>query len=140
MSYQMLEGGCQCGAVRYAIDGEPLLVGICHCRMCRKAHAAPAVGWATFRDSQVKVVGDRLQHFTSSPQAQRGFCSNCGTQISFTSILWPGVIDIALGSLDDPEVIRPILHYWHSNHVSWAEFLDDLPRYPELPPFEDDAA
>ncbi len=48
-----LEGGCQCGAVRYAITGEPALAAICHCTMCRRAHAAPAVAWAMFQDAQV---------------------------------------------------------------------------------------
>ena len=33
----IITGGCQCGAVRYAIDGPLGKAGICHCRMCQKA-------------------------------------------------------------------------------------------------------
>ena len=32
-----ITGGCQCGAVRYAIDAPPHHATICHCRMCQKA-------------------------------------------------------------------------------------------------------
>ena len=25
------QGGCQCGAVRYQVTGEPFATGVCHC-------------------------------------------------------------------------------------------------------------
>ena len=130
-----LEGGCQCGAVRYSVTGEPALAAICHCTMCRRAHAAPAVAWAMFQDAQVSFSKARPQTYASSQEAKRGFCPSCGTQISFTASFLPGLIDITIGSLDQPESIKPTLHYWHSKHLLWAEFADSLPRHPELPPF-----
>ncbi len=42
-----ITGGCQCGAVRYAISGELGRASICHCRMCQKAFGSffgPLVG------------------------------------------------------------------------------------------------
>ena len=50
----------------------------------------------------------------------------------------PGMIDISIGSLDDPDAIALQLHYWHARHLAWGEFADVLPRYPELPSFGDD--
>ncbi|MBY0270425.1 MAG: GFA family protein [Burkholderiales bacterium] len=135
MTQEKIEGGCQCGAVRYAITGEPIMAAICHCTMCRRAHAAPAVAWAMYQEDQVAFSKAKPKSFASSPEARRSFCAVCGTQISFTADFLPGLIDIAVGSLDNPEAVKPALHYWHSRHLSWAEFADALPRHPELPPF-----
>src|SRR4051794_746309 len=43
----VLTGGCQCGAVRYALFSIPSEPSICHCRMCQKAfgnYFAPLAG------------------------------------------------------------------------------------------------
>jgi hypothetical protein len=36
----VMTGGCQCGAVRYALFETPVLT-VCHCRMCQKAVGGP---------------------------------------------------------------------------------------------------
>ena len=35
-----LAGGCQCGAIRYAITAEPGPIYVCHCRECQKQSAS----------------------------------------------------------------------------------------------------
>ena len=136
MSDETLQGGCQCGAVRYQIAGAPVVVAICHCTMCRRANAAPAVAWAMFQQAQVAFTQQTPASYASSPEAKRGFCSSCGTQISFTATYIPGLIDITVGSLDRPEALTPALHYWDSRRLPWVRFADDLPRHAEFPPFE----
>jgi len=63
-------------------------------------------------------------------------CSRCGTQICFTADYIPGLIDITIGSLDEPARVPPALHYWDSERQPWVEFADHLPRYAEFPPTE----
>ncbi len=131
-------GGCQCGQVRYRARGEPIAAAICHCTTCRRAHSAPAVAWAMFPMEQVDFEGGEAKQYQGSPDASRRFCPNCGSQVSFTADYLPGLIDIAIGSLDEPEAIQPAFHFWHSKHLAWAEFADDLPRYAEFPPQGDE--
>lgn len=134
MPDQALEGGCQCGAVRYRVMGEPMMAALCHCSMCRRAHAAPAVAWALYEQSQVTFSAGAPSTYASSPEARRGFCAHCGTQICFTADYIPGLIDIAIGSLDDPDRVPPGFHYWDSKRLAWLQLADGLPRHPEFPP------
>jgi hypothetical protein len=129
-------GGCQCGAVRYEVQGDPVVVAICHCSMCRRANAAPAVAWAMFQEGQVRFTKNLPTTYSSSAPAQRGFCGVCGTQISFTAEYIPGLIDLTVGSFDRPEALTPSLHYWDSKRLPWVAFADDLPRHPEFPPLD----
>src|SRR5262245_37906287 len=112
MANDIIDGGCQCGSVRYRITGSPVLAAMCHWSMCRRANAAPAVAWAMYQESQVTFLNDSLEYYASSPGASRGFCPRCGTQISFTGDDLPGLIDITIGSFDDPSLVSPQLHYW----------------------------
>src|SRR5512134_658588 len=115
------EGGCQCGAIRYRAEGEPILAALCHCSMCRRAHAAPAVAWAMFETAQVRFAKGRPAQHASSAEARRGFCAACGTQLCFTASFIPGLIDIAVGSLDRPELMAPTLHCWESRRLPWLQ-------------------
>jgi hypothetical protein len=134
VSNDKLEGGCQCGSVRYRITGEAIMTALCHCSMCRRACAAPAVAWAMYTESQVEFSNDDLKTYESSQGCRRGFCRQCGSQIRFTADYIPGLIDITIGSLDDPDRLAPTLHYWESRRLSWLHLADGLPRYPEFPP------
>ena len=129
-----LEGGCQCGAVRYRIAGEPILAAMCHCSMCRRANAAPAVAWAMYAQAQVEFTRAEPRTYTSSPGCRRGFCPECGSQITFSADYIPGLIDITIGSMDEPDRVAPTLHYWESKRLPWLHFADAWPRYPEFPP------
>jgi hypothetical protein len=136
MSDRNLEGGCQCGAIRYRVTGEPVMAAICHCAMCRRANAAPAVAWAIFEEPQVVFLRGSPTIYGSSPGERRGFCPACGTQISFTADYIPGLIDLTIGSFDHPETVAPTLHYWDRERLPWLRFADDLPRHPEFLPVE----
>ena len=136
MNHDAIEGGCQCGLVRYRATGTPVVTTICHCSMCRRASAAPAVAWVMYKESQVAFLKQAPQAYLSSPGVKRSFCPRCGTQICFTAEYIPGLIDITVGSLDHPERVQPQLHYWESRRLPWMRFADALPRFPEFPPLE----
>ena len=134
MESRLFSGGCQCGRVRYEVEGDPIVVALCHCTMCRRANAAPAVAWAMFAGGQVRFTQTTPKSYASSASANRSFCGHCGTQISFTADYIAGLIDLTVGSFDHPEALPPALQYWDSKRLPWLKRDDVLPHHAEFPP------
>ena len=62
-----LEGGCDCGAVRYRIETAPMFVHCCHCRWCQRESGASfalnaiskviaLLHWASNRSSWIRLL------------------------------------------------------------------------------------
>jgi hypothetical protein len=102
----VLTGGCQCGAIRYALYSPPDRAGICHCRMCQKAVGGPFSAWANVKLEHFVWTRGSPGTFRSSSAAERGFCPRCGTPLYFTYLKRPDAISVAIGSLDAPGVVQ----------------------------------
>jgi hypothetical protein len=102
----VLTGGCQCGAVRYALYSSPQQAGICHCRMCQKAVGGPFKAWANVSMGDFAWTRGTPATFRSSPVGERGFCSRCGTPLYFNYVERHDAISVTIGSLDTPGAVR----------------------------------
>ena len=125
-----LSGGCQCGAVRFALDGQPYWVAHCHCSLCRRAHGAAFVTWFGVPDEQFRFTEgeDRVCWYASTPEARRGFCRHCGSTLFFSSERWAGETHIALAQMDGPIDREPAVHVFYDTHVEWVRLGDDLKK------------
>lgn len=124
----LLEGGCLCGAIRYRVTGAPVMASICHCNTCRRAGAASSLAWAMFRREQLDYTTSEPATYTSAARGQRGYCPSCGTPISLTASWLPGLIDITIGSLDDPDAIKASRHYWGTRRLPWLRYAYSAPK------------
>jgi hypothetical protein len=126
-----VEGGCQCGAVRFRIDLPPKWCAHCHCSMCRRAHGAGFVTWVGLESGRFRLLSGaaELKRYQSSAQATRSFCGRCGTMLFFESARWSGEIHLTLAHLDSAEGITPQAHAYWSSRVPWVDLADDgLPK------------
>jgi hypothetical protein len=119
-------GGCQCGAVRYLLDAEPTRSNVCHCRMCQKAAGAPFMTFAGVTMSNFVWTRGTPKTFASSDIAERGFCAECGTPLSY---FIPGRdwISVTIGSLDRASDIPPAMQYGVESKLAWADAISSLP-------------
>ena len=128
----LFHGGCLCGAVRYETTSDPLNQRVCHCRACQKVIGAAFNARVLMRIEHVAISGS-ISTFHSSETLERGFCSHCGSSI-FSRRVSAGVIGLTAGSLDQPSLFKPDMHFWVSSKQPWLIIADNLPQYPEAPP------
>jgi hypothetical protein len=122
-------GGCQCGAVRYALFSAPE-GSVCHCRMCQKAVGGPFAALAKLPKADVVWTRGRPAGFRSSTSGLREFCRDCGTPLTFR-YEDASHMEVTIGSLDDPSAAAPRRAFGVESRLAWT--ADLLPgRLPEM--------
>lgn len=121
-----LTGGCQCGAVRFALYAPPGKTSICHCRMCQKAVAGPFAAFAEIPHGDFAWTRGQPATFRSSSLADRDFCAACGTPLSYRQIGGP-VIELLAGAFDRPDMVTPTYEVGIESKLAWLAHLQALP-------------
>ena len=127
----VLTGGCQCGAIRFAVSKSPSRISICHCRMCQKATGAPFASFADIEKTDFAWTKGTPAAFQSSSIAMRDFCAACGTPLSFHRIDGPR-IEIMTGTFDRPDRVVPTRHYGPESRLGWVVGISNLPSQTTL--------
>lgn len=129
------EGGCLCGAVRYAVDPADAVVDYCHCVTCRRASGAMAVAWMQVPPVAFRWTDGEPAAYRASRDAQRYFCRACGSPLAMADDQGLSV-GVLVGSLDDPEPFPPTAHGYERSRISWVALCDGLPRHDQAPPYD----
>ena len=129
MAGTKVTGRCKCGAVRWESDTAPTNVILCHCVNCRRITGQPAVALAEFSAETFRFLGRERTIFESSPGVHRAFCNLCGTPLTWESDSHPDLVEIYLGTFDDPDPYPPRYHTFYGERVAWFDSADTLPRY-----------
>jgi hypothetical protein len=117
-------GGCQCGAVRFRVEGELGDASVCHCRMCQKAAGNFYLPLVSVRQAKLFWTRGEPKRFQSSNAASRGFCSDCGTPLTYEA---PDGVALTIAAFDKPESIVPVIQWGIEAKLPYADHIPQLP-------------
>jgi len=130
-----LTGGCQCGAVRYAITGPPTNLYICHCRECRK-QSASAFGISLFvRREDFRLTQGKTKRWSRPADSGRmlhcAFCPDCGSRLWHEAAGEHDTISVKGGSLDQTLDLGEAIHVWTSRKLPGVLIPEHAAQFPQ---------
>jgi hypothetical protein len=117
-------GGCQCGAVRFHVEGVLGDASVCHCRMCQKAAGNFYLPLVSVRQAKLTWTRGERKRFKSSNFAFRGFCGECGTPLTYEA---PDGMSLAIAAFDDPAGIVPVIQWGVEAKLPYVDEIPGLP-------------
>lgn len=132
-----VEGGCQCGAVRYRITARPLGVYKCHCRDCQRSSGAGySMSMPTLREHFEHLSGE-VAAFDKAANSGRVVrmlgCAICGTKLWNEPLSSSAIVVVKPGTLDDPRWAVPVGNIWTNSALPWVRIGDSQVNFPGQP-------
>jgi hypothetical protein len=133
-----LTGACQCRALRYRIDAEPMTVYACHCTECqRQSGSAFGISMVVPRDKLTFVQGTPKQWERTADSGRKImclFCPDCGSRIAHLPEHSPKAAIIRAGTLDDTKGVFVVGHVWTRSAQPWTKISGSDVSYPMQAP------
>lgn len=131
-------GGCACGAIRYRIAAEPVMMADCQCRDCQHMSGTGHGSYLIFASREAaELDGDATRWDTvgdSGNVKTRAFCPTCGAPVYLTLAAMPDMLIVHAGSLDDPGRYAPRAVTYHARGHAWDHLDPALPTFDAMPP------
>ena len=130
-----LEGGCDCGHVRYRMETEPLFVHCCHCRWCQRETGASFALNAMIKSDRVTLLSGAPELVHTPSESGRGQdiarCPHCRVALwSNYGGAGPHVRFIRVGTLDNPDLVPPDIHIFTMSKQPWVVLPPGAPAVP----------
>ena len=125
-------GGCACGAIRYRLRSDPLIVHCCHCLNCqRQTGSAFALNLVIEANRVELLAGEPVA--VDAPRDDGGTQSiyRCPTyQVAVYSVYgYPNAFFIRSGTLDEPRSLAPDVHIYVRSKVDWVTIPEGTPAF-----------
>jgi hypothetical protein len=127
----VLNGKCECGAVRYRVADEFLYAANCHCSNCRAGTGSAFKPFAGIQREKLEVTdGAETLLVWGDDMGNHTRCALCGSLL-YSVVREGAYVHVALGSLVDAPSVRPTEHIFVGSKAPWFEITDDLPQHEE---------
>jgi hypothetical protein len=132
-----LSGGCACGAIHYECSVDPVVMLNCHCRDCQQASGSAYAAIVVVPKSAVQISGEPRYHKVvgrAGKAIERGFCPNCGSQLTVKLERLPDILGLQAASLADPSIYRPTMNVFTSSAQPWDHMDPTIQKHTHAPP------
>jgi hypothetical protein len=137
MDAYAIQGGCLCGAVRFALTELPQTAGYCHCTRCQRRTGTAVSAQASIDGKFFRLLaGSEHVRGWQPPDAgfEKCFCALCGAHL-FSRNADASRVSVRMSAFDVDPGVRPTYRQFVNYAASWEPIPDDgLERYPELRP------
>jgi hypothetical protein len=131
-----LEGGCYCGKLRYAVEGEPIMKAQCHCRECQYITGGSVNLFLLMPAAGFQYTNGAPKQFRRSDLERpvtREFCAECGTHVVTRLQIAPAVV-VKVGTLDDPTLFgTPQMAIYTVDKQPFHHIPEGIPAFERLP-------
>lgn len=130
-----LDGGCDCGRVRYRMATAPLFVHCCHCRWCQRETGASFALNAMIEADRVIDLAAAPEIVDTPSESGKGQkiarCPVCRVAVwSNYAGAGPIVKFVRVGTLDDPDQVPPDIHIFTQSKQPWVHIPEGMPAVP----------
>ena len=139
-SEDYIEGGCNCGYVRYRMQATPLIVHCCHCSWCQRQNGSAFAVNALIEAERVELLqGEVRKNIIESPSGtgqQFSRCTKCDVAVwseylTMTNSVQDIIYFMRVGTLDDPSRLPPDVHIYTSTKQPWFKLPEGAKAVPE---------
>ena len=131
-----LSGSCQCGAITYTVNAEPLFTYACHCSSCQKRTGSAFSLGLVVTTEALDLKGLLTSWSRTSEQGQtntRYSCAGCGNIIYGIGDNAPELPKLQAGTLEDTREVEPEVHMWTANKQPWVSLPNRARQFESQP-------
>ena len=133
---EFFDGGCDCRAVRYRMNGRPIIVHGCHCSWCQRETGSALAINAVIETARIVIEGEVevIDTPSASGHGQKvARCPKCKVALwSNYASAGPSMRFVRVGTLDDPSRFPPDIHIFTSTKQPWLPLPAGVPAFPEF--------
>jgi len=127
-----MDGGCECGRVRYSLNGDSIFINCCHCRQCQKLSGSAFAMNAMVERDRVEIVAGA--EATEPARGGGARCAECGTILWGTHRMFGDtILFLRVGTLDEGERLTPDAHFFVRSKHPWVRVPEGVPAFETLP-------
>ena len=130
MSENQEQGGCLCGAIRFAFDRSAAVAQAhCHCPDCQRSTGSAFATIAFVPEPAFQKVKGEAKGYEvagdSGGKVKRFFCPECGSQLYSQVEVSPGIVFVKAGAMDDASWFAPSMVLWSDTAQPWAPAMPE---------------